>query len=178
MNVMLLGNTSANVRVLNSMENRGCDVTFADHKLVDHIGNEFDLIVSYGYRHILSSSFLTFCNCPVVNLHISYLPFNRGAHPNFWSFFDDTEKGVSIHLVDGGIDTGPILFQKGCTLGEGYFRQTYEISCHEIEDLYRKSRSNNRAKLGVPTQRGEGSFHRKSELPKDSKAGTQTSKTK
>ena len=88
MNVMLLGNTSANVRVLNSMENRGCDVTFADHKLVDHIGNEFDLIVSYGYRHILSSSFLTFCNCPVVNLHISYLPFNRGAHPNFWSFFD------------------------------------------------------------------------------------------
>ena len=63
MNVMLLGNTSANVRVLNSMENRGCDVTFADHKLVDHIGNEFDLIVSYGYRHILSSSFLTFCNC-------------------------------------------------------------------------------------------------------------------
>ena len=56
MNVMLLGN-DANVRVLNSMENRGCDVTFADHKLVDHIGNEFDLIVSYGYRHILSSSF-------------------------------------------------------------------------------------------------------------------------
>ena len=152
MNVMLLGNTSANVRVLNSMENRGCDVTFADHKLVDHIGNEFDLIVSYGYRHILSSSFLTFCNCPVVNLHISYLPFNRGAHPNFWSFFDDTEKGVSIHLVDGGIDTGPILFQKKVALGEGYLSPNLRDSLsRNRRSFYRKSRSNNRAKLGVPT---------------------------
>ena len=49
---------------------------------------------------------------PIVNLHISYLPWNRGAHPNFWSFFDATPTGVSIHLIDKGIDTGPIIVQK------------------------------------------------------------------
>ena len=71
-----------------------------------------DLIVSFGYRHILRSDFINKCGCPIANLHISYLPFNRGAHPNFWSFYDDTPSGVSIYLIDEGIDTGPILFQK------------------------------------------------------------------
>ena len=38
-------------------------------------------------------------------MHISYLPFNRGAHPNYWSFKDNSPKGVTIHFIDNGIDT-------------------------------------------------------------------------
>ena len=48
----------------------------------------------------------------IINLHISYLPYNRGAHPNFWSFVENTPSGVSIHQVDSGIDTGKIVIQK------------------------------------------------------------------
>ncbi len=51
----------------------------------------------------------------IINLHISFLPWNRGAHPNFWSFYDDTPKGVTIHLIDEGIDTGAIIYQKEIT---------------------------------------------------------------
>jgi len=47
-----------------------------------------------------------------INLHPSLLPWNRGAHSNFWSFLEDTPKGVTIHIIDEGIDTGDILLQK------------------------------------------------------------------
>ena len=36
----------------------------------------------------------------------------QGAHPNFWSFYDNTPSGVTIHLIDAGIDTGDVLYQK------------------------------------------------------------------
>ena len=43
---------------------------------------------------------------------MSFLPYNRGSHPNFWSFIDDTPKGITIHEIDEGADTGNIVFQK------------------------------------------------------------------
>jgi methionyl-tRNA formyltransferase len=70
-----------------------------------------DIIVSFGYRHILSAHILASVTRPILNIHISYLPWNRGADPNFWSWFEDTPKGVSIHCIDAEIDTGPILAQ-------------------------------------------------------------------
>ena len=84
-----------------------------------------------------------------MNLHISYLPFNRGPS-EFLVIFDDTEKGVSIHLVDGGIDTGPILFKK-VALSKYLSPNLTDSLSRNRRSFYRKSRSNNRAKLGVPT---------------------------
>lgn len=49
---------------------------------------------------------------PPINLHISYLPYNREAHLNLWSFVDNTPKGVSIHKVNEGIDKGGIIVRK------------------------------------------------------------------
>ncbi len=69
-----------------------------------------DLIMSYGYRHIIKKEI--FENFKTINLHISLLPWNRGSNPNFWSFYDNTPKGVTIHKVAKGLDTGDILFQK------------------------------------------------------------------
>lgn len=52
------------------------------------------------------------------NIHPSFLPFNRGYHPNFWSIYDDTPCGVTIHLIDETIDTGQILSQTRVTFSE------------------------------------------------------------
>jgi len=68
-----------------------------------------DFIVSFGYRHILKEPILRSVARPIINIHISYLPWNRGADANFWSWFKHTPKGVSIHEIDAGIDTGPVL---------------------------------------------------------------------
>ncbi len=72
----------------------------------------FSFLVSYGYRHILQKDILDLFPDKAINLHISYLPWNRGADPNFWSFVEDTPQGVTIHYLDEGVDTGDIIVQK------------------------------------------------------------------
>lgn len=73
---------------------------------------QHDFAVSFGYRNILNSQYLDYMKGNVVNIHISLLPWNRGSDPNFWSWFDDTPKGITIHQIDAGIDTGPLLVQE------------------------------------------------------------------
>lgn len=71
-----------------------------------------DFVVSHGYRHIIRREVLARLPDRIVNLHISLLPWNRGADPNVWSFLEDTPKGVTIHYVDERVDTGDIIAQK------------------------------------------------------------------
>ena len=71
-----------------------------------------DFIVSYGYRHIIKKDVIEYCNGKIVNLHISYLPWNKGADPNFWSLIENTPRGVTIHYLDQGVDTGDIIAQQ------------------------------------------------------------------
>tara|TARA_Y100000034_G_C6909381_1_gene423334 strand:+ start:6997 stop:7599 length:603 start_codon:yes stop_codon:yes gene_type:complete len=69
-------------------------------------------IISYGYQHILGKEIIGAYRDKIVNLHISYLPYNRGASPNLWSIVEGSPAGVSIHYIDEGVDTGDIIFQK------------------------------------------------------------------
>lgn len=73
---------------------------------------EPELMISYGYRFLIPGELVDRFYGRIINLHISLLPWNRGAHPNVWSFLEDTPKGVTIHLIDHGIDTGDILYQR------------------------------------------------------------------
>lgn len=70
-----------------------------------------DFVVSFGYRYIIPQQVIDYYREQMINIHISLLPWNRGADPNFWSWFDRTPKGVTIHAIDAGIDTGDILAQ-------------------------------------------------------------------
>src|SRR5262249_26828523 len=70
-----------------------------------------DFIVSFGHDRIFTPSFVSMFPNRIINIHISILPWNRGADPNFWSWFDRTKKGVTIHYIDHDVDTGDVLFQ-------------------------------------------------------------------
>ena len=76
------------------------------------IDNQFDFLVSYGYRYILKKDLLDLFPRRSVNLHMSLLPFCRGAHPVLWSILEGQFFGVTIHMLDHGLDTGNILFQQ------------------------------------------------------------------
>ncbi len=48
-----------------------------------------------------------------LNVHPSLLPANRGPEPLFWTFREgNRQTGVTIHLMDRGMDTGPVLAQE------------------------------------------------------------------
>ena len=118
--------------------------TKIEKKKVDiKIIQKYDLVISYGYRFILKKSLLKFLKRPAINLHISYLPYNRGAHPNFWSFFDKTPSGITIHEIDQGIDTGKIIFQRKIFFNINKnknltFKSTYKTLNEKIVDLFIK----------------------------------------
>ena len=75
------------------------------------IDNGIDFIVCYGYQHIISKNIIERVSGQIINLHISFLPWNRGADPNIWSIVEDTPKGATVHYIDEGIDTGDIIAQ-------------------------------------------------------------------
>ena len=73
---------------------------------------------------------------------MSYLPYNRGSHPNFWSFIDKTPKGVTIHEIDDKIDNGKIIFQKKFFFKINHkitFKYTYDYLFKELEKLFKKN---------------------------------------
>ena len=108
--VLFLGYGESQTQLIQTLVKKNCLVDHTEEK-VDAISG-YDFVVSYGYRHILKPGVIEGLGCPIFNLHISYLPYNRGAHPNFWSFYENTPAGVTIHLIDNGVDTGPIVKQK------------------------------------------------------------------
>ena len=133
---------------------------------------DHDLLISFGYRHILTRDFLAKCLRPVINLHISFLPFNRGAHPNFWAFYEGTQSGVSIHLIDEGIDTGPVLFQEKVEFGEEEvtFSQTNNRLLGEVENLFISNLGTIiSGSWDAKPQLGNGTFHYARDLPQDFK---------
>ena len=49
----------------------------------------------------------------ILNVHPSLLPRGRGPEPLFWTFRrGERETGTTVHLMDGGFDTGPVLRQE------------------------------------------------------------------
>lgn len=52
-----------------------------------------------------------------VNTHPSLLPYNRGKHYNFWALVEQAPFGVTLHVVDDGIDSGDIVAQRKIDYG-------------------------------------------------------------
>lgn len=152
--------------MLSFLSERG-KVDWKNEKLsVDEVAH-YDWIVSYGYRHIFNQQIINASKNPIINLHISYLPFNRGAHPNYWSFKDNTQKGVTIHFIDIGIDTGPILLQKKCTFTKiDTLATSYLKLKSEIEKLFYASFDKIITQKIIATpQTRQGTFHKKIDIP-------------
>ena len=131
-----------------------------------------DFILSFGFRKIISENIIKKLKKPIYNIHLSYLPFNRGAHPNFWSFIENTPAGVSIHTIDKGIDTGNVILKKKIYFNTSLnkfstFKKTYNFLFLEAEKLFKKNFNkiyNKKYKKILSNHKG--TFHYKKDLPK------------
>ena len=105
----------------------------------------------------------------IINLHASYLPYNRGSSPNFFSFMEDTPKGVTIHRLEAGLDTGAIYVQKEVVFDETAetFASSYDRLLCEMKELFAATweQIKTGALKAVP-QTGEGTYHTMADLQK------------
>ena len=79
-----------------------------------------DLVVSAGFMKILGPQFLSRFSGRVVNTHPALLPAFPGAHAVHEALdYGVRVTGCTVHLVDAGVDTGPILAQEAVPVLDG-----------------------------------------------------------
>lgn len=83
-------------------------------------------VVVQGTR-IISRSTLESIECPVLNLHAGVTPTYRGVHGGYWALAAGRPDlvGTTVHLVDAGIDTGPVVAQATFSPAEADSIATY-----------------------------------------------------
>lgn len=79
-----------------------------------------DLVVSAGFMKILGPGFLAGAGAPVVNTHPALLPSFPGVHGVADALaYGVKVTGATVHLVDEGMDTGPVLAQAAVPIEPG-----------------------------------------------------------
>jgi phosphoribosylglycinamide formyltransferase-1 len=105
-----------------------------DHALaVWLINREVELVVLAGYMELVDAAFLARFPNRVINVHPSLLPAFPGPKPiEDQIAYGVKVGGVTVHFVDEGVDSGPILLQEAVRL-------PYTRNPEEILDLLHKT---------------------------------------
>ena len=75
--------------------------------------NKIEIIVLAGFMRILSKPFVNKYKNKIINIHPSLLPLFPGAHAHRDTINAGASKsGCTVHFVDDGVDTGPIIMQE------------------------------------------------------------------
>jgi len=79
------------------------------HELLDR---KPSVVVVNGTR-IIGSHVLEAVDAPFINMHVGITPAYRGVHGGYWALAqgDPANFGVTVHLVDAGVDTGQVITQ-------------------------------------------------------------------
>jgi phosphoribosylglycinamide formyltransferase-1 len=92
------------------------------------------IVVLAGYMHLLTSTFLDRFPDAVVNVHPSLLPEFPGARAVEEQLAAGiAESGATVHLVDDGVDSGPILAQERVPVLSGDTPETLHARIKETE---------------------------------------------
>ncbi|MEM4367488.1 MAG: phosphoribosylglycinamide formyltransferase [Candidatus Anstonellales archaeon] len=97
-----------------------------------------DLVVLAGYMRIIKSkSLLEKYKYRIINLHPSLLPSFPGKQ-GIKDAYDYGVKvtGITIHFVDEGLDSGPIIFQKAIKIKSNWSLEELEKRIHKLEYKY------------------------------------------
>ncbi len=97
-----------------------------------------DLIVLSGYMRFIGKVLLEAYPKAIINLHPAYLPEFPGAH-SIQNAFEAgvSQTGVTVHYVDEGVDTGPIIRQERVPIDPNWNLETLEEHVHAMEyDLF------------------------------------------
>lgn len=94
----------------------------------------FDLLVLAGYMRILPPEIVNEFRGRIVNVHPSLLPAFPGLRAIERAIAHGVKvTGVTVHFVDEGVDTGPIIDQEAVRIEEGDTLESLEEKIHRVE---------------------------------------------
>lgn len=144
MRILFLGYTES--KIPDSLRKLGhsCMIGNPDDRIThqDIADCGIEQIISFGYRKILKQDVLDSVKGRAINLHISLLPFGRGSHPLLWANLENSPTGVTIHVIDSGVDTGKIILQRQMELpGTQTLKSGHAVLKQGVEELFIKNMS-------------------------------------
>ena len=91
-----------------------------------------DLILVNSYSMIIREDVLSASRLGGINVHGALLPRNRGCNPTQWAILNqEYETGVTLHQMDSGIDTGPIIDQQKIPIS--FHNSWLDVKKREVE---------------------------------------------
>ncbi len=99
---------------------------------------KIDVIFLAGFMRILGPEFVREWKGRMINIHPSFLPQYPGTHAIRDAFeAKEKETGVTVHFVNEGVDSGPVILQKKVPIKEDDTLETLEARVHALEyELY------------------------------------------
>ncbi len=93
-----------------------------------------DFVLLAGFMRILSAEFVKTFKWKIINVHPALLPKFPGAHAiqEAWDA-KVKETGVTVHFVDSGIDTGPVILQEVVKVLSNDTLESLEQKIHQME---------------------------------------------
>lgn len=93
-----------------------------------------DLVVCAGFMRILPPRAVQAFSPNLINTHPALLPLYPGAHAVRDALLDGaTESGATVHVVDEGVDTGPVITQRSVPVLPGDTEETLHNRIKSIE---------------------------------------------
>jgi phosphoribosylglycinamide formyltransferase-1 len=95
---------------------------------------KLDLIILAGYMRILSSDFVRAYKGKIINIHPALLPSFPGINSARQALeYGVKYTGVTVHYVDEGVDTGPIIIQSIVQIEDGDTEESLLEKIHKVE---------------------------------------------
>ncbi|WP_394235709.1 phosphoribosylglycinamide formyltransferase [Niallia oryzisoli] len=95
---------------------------------------EIEFIVLAGYMRLIGHTLLNAYRGRIVNIHPSLLPAFQGKDAIGQALAAKAAMtGVTVHFVDEGMDTGPVIDQREVVIDEGDTKEMLEAKVHDIE---------------------------------------------
>jgi phosphoribosylglycinamide formyltransferase 1 len=95
---------------------------------------DVDLIVLAGYMELLSGEFVGRFRNRIVNVHPALLPSFPGLDAIGQALAHGVRvTGVTVHLIDEGVDSGPIVLQQAIEVPYTRDRAQLEVEIHRVE---------------------------------------------
>jgi phosphoribosylglycinamide formyltransferase-1 len=144
--IVAVASNKAGIRALERAELAGIETTvfevemYLDRETRDAAMAEWfgargvEWVVCAGYMHLLRRSFLERFPARVINTHSAPLPAFPGPHP-----IDDVlaagvpETAATVHYVDGGVDTGPVIASEAVPVLRGDDADTLQARVQAAE---------------------------------------------
>ncbi len=106
-----------------------------DEAVIKSLGeHNIDLIVLAGYMRLISSFFVDKFKNRIMNIHPALLPSFKGTRGIRDALnYGVRVTGVTVHFVDSGLDSGPVILQEAVRIEEGDTEESLAERIHKIE---------------------------------------------